>query len=41
MNVCQNDPIGGLLYQTIMALRNYLEIRPKPLDLTAGQCYVL
>lgn len=41
MNVCHNDPIGRLLYLTTMALKNHLENRLKPFELTAEQFHVL
>lgn len=41
MNTCQNDPLGRLIYMTTMALKNYLENRLKPYDLTAEQFHVL
>lgn len=41
MNTCQGDHLGRLLYITTMALKNYLENRLKPYDLTAEQFQVM
>lgn len=41
MTTCQNNPIGRLIYMTTMALKNCLETRLKPHDLTAEQFHVL
>ena len=41
MNTCQGDSLGRLIYITTMALKNYLENRLKPYDLTAEQFQVM
>lgn len=41
MTTCENDSLGRLVYMTTMALKNCLEIRLKPHDLTAEQFHVL
>lgn len=41
MTAGQPDPLGRLAYIMTMALKNYLETRVKPYDLTAEQFYVL
>lgn len=41
MRICQNDPIGRLLYATTIALKKYLENRLRPYGLTAEQFQVL
>lgn len=41
MNTCQGDHLGRLIYITTMALKNYLENRLKPYDLTAEQFQVM
>jgi len=41
MNTCQGDPLGRLIYMTTMALKNCLENRLRPYDLTTEQFHVL
>lgn len=41
MNTCQGDSLGRLIYVTTMALKNCLENRLKPYDLTAEQFQVM
>lgn len=41
MKGCENDPIGRLVYMTSIAMKNCLEVRLKPHDLTTEQFHVL
>lgn len=41
MKIYQDDPIGRMIYLTAISLKNYVEIRLKPYDLTAEQFHVL
>ena len=41
MTHCQDDPVPRLIYMTTMAMKNCLEMRFKPHDLTTEQFHVL
>ncbi len=41
MNMCQDDPLGRLIYMTTMAIKNYLDSRLKPFGLTTEQLQIL
>lgn len=41
MTTCHNDPLGRLVYMTTMALKNCLENKFRPYDLTTEQFHVL